>query len=73
MPWRARFLAMGETPTSREAIGLEELARQLRASASQTDDPDYIQLFLAAAEALEVRAMAVPSQFIERQRHAGRH
>jgi hypothetical protein len=61
---------MGKAPTSREAIGLQELARQLRASAAQTNDANYIKLFLAAAAALETRAKAAPSQFMERQRYA---
>jgi hypothetical protein len=50
-----RFLSM-ETPNSK-AEQLQSLALQLRMSASQTEDQDYIGLFLCAAMALEARAI----------------
>ncbi len=45
-----------ETPTAHEARDLKDLALQLRLSASETEDQDYIGLFLCAAIALETRA-----------------
>ncbi len=63
---------METKPTPRQAIGLQELARQLRASAAQTDDASYVRLFLAAAQALEERAGAARPDFLERERRASR-
>ncbi len=69
----SRFLdIMAQTPTAREAIGLQELARQLRDSAAQTNDENYVRLFLAAAKALEDRAHAAPPAFREQERRTGR-
>ena len=45
-----------ETPDGK-AKQLRSLALRLRMSASQTDDQDYIDLFLCAAMALEARAI----------------
>ncbi len=74
MPGRGRYPGiMGRKPTAQEAIGLTELARQLRASAAQTNDQNYVSLFLTAAMALEARALAAPSQNMQRKRHADRH
>ena len=39
-----------------DAVKLVELARQLRQSASETNNDAYVDLFLCAAEALEARA-----------------
>lgn len=49
-------LCMGQTPTPRQAIGLQQLARQLRASVADTSNLEYVGLFLSAALALEARA-----------------
>jgi hypothetical protein len=59
---------MEQIPTAREAIGLQELAQMLRTSAADTNNQDYIGLFLSAATALEARAKAaVPCDFTERR------
>jgi hypothetical protein len=47
---------MEDFAESQDATNLLELARQLRQSASETADEDYVGLFLCAAEALEARA-----------------
>ena len=68
MPGGGRYLGiMGQIPTAREAIGLTELARRLRASAAQTDDENYVGLFLSAAMALEARALRAPSFILRRK------
>ena len=68
-----RFLCiMGQIPTAREAIGLNELAQLLRHSAAETDDENYIGLFLSAAMALEARALASSTPFSELSRHMSR-
>jgi hypothetical protein len=51
---------MAKDPTAREAIGLHKLARQLRASAAETNDANFVGLFLSAAMALEARADKAP-------------
>jgi hypothetical protein len=61
---------MEQIPTAREAIGLQELAHMLRASAADTGNQDYIGLFLNAALALEARARSatpLPYDFKERR------
>jgi hypothetical protein len=50
-----RSLCM-ETPIAGQASNLRSLALQLRLSASQTEDINYIALFLCAAMALETHA-----------------
>lgn len=45
-----------ETPTAHNEKNLREMALQLRISASQTADDNYIALFLCAAISLEARA-----------------
>jgi hypothetical protein len=47
---------MVDSAKPHDAAKLAELARQLRQSASQTCDDNYIDLFLRTAEALEARA-----------------
>ena len=64
MPGAGRYLSiMGKRPTAREAIELTQLAHQLRVSAAQTNDENYVALFLSAALALEARALLAPSLF----------
>jgi len=48
---------MGNPAKAQNATNLLELARQLRQSASETADENYIGLFLCAAEALEARVL----------------
>ena len=62
-------LGMGQIPTKREAIGLRELAAQLRISAADTNNLDYVGLFLSAALALEARAQGAQPDMIEHDRH----
>jgi hypothetical protein len=64
---------MGQIPTPREAIGLQELARQLRASAADTTNLEYVGLFLSAALALEARARGARPDMAEFDRHLARH
>jgi hypothetical protein len=64
---------MGQIPTSREAIGLQELARQLRVSAADTNNLEYVGLFLSAAMALEARAQGAQPDMTEFDRHICRH
>ena len=64
---------MGNTASKREAIGLRELAAQLRASAADTHNLDYVGLFLSAALALEARANGAQPDMIEYDRHFSRH
>jgi hypothetical protein len=47
---------MGQQPKAQELRDLLKLAKQLRTSASATENHDYIGLFLRAAMALEERA-----------------
>jgi hypothetical protein len=47
---------MEQNPTSEQAANLLSLALQLRQSAFETNDEEYIALFLSAALALEARA-----------------
>ena len=56
-----------------DAAKLVELARQLRQSASETNDDAYVDLFLSAAEALEARArnMAAASNTSREARSGG--
>ena len=68
---RHRYLAMG--PSKREAIGLRALAAQLRASAADTNNLDYVGLFLSAALALEARADGAQPDMIEYDRHFSQH
>jgi hypothetical protein len=57
---------MGQYPTAEQASNLLSLALQLRQSAFDTDDENYIELFLSAALALEARAYqgATASSFL---------
>ena len=64
---------MGQTPTKREAIGLRELASQLRASAADTNNLEYVGLFLSAALALEARAQGAEPDMMEYDRHFSQH
>ena len=61
-------MCMGQTPTPRQAIGLQQLARQLRASVADTSNLEYVGLFLSAALALEARARCAAPDMPE---HAG--
>ena len=74
-PGRAASVAlcMGHIPTYREAIGLQELARRLRASAADTNNLDYVGLFLSAALALEACARGAAADMPEHDRHMSRH
>jgi hypothetical protein len=64
---------MGKIPTPREAIGLQELARQLRVSAADTNNLEYIGLFLSAALALEARARGAQADMPDFDRHLLQH
>jgi uncharacterized MAPEG superfamily protein len=64
---------MRQVPTPRETIGLQELARQLRASAADTNNLEYIGLFLSAALALEARANGAAADMPEFDRHLVQH
>ena len=67
------FHGMEDCAKRHDAAKLVELARQLRQSASETDDHAYIELFLSAAEALEARAriMAAASSKSHEARSGG--
>ncbi len=64
---------MGHTPSEREAIGLRELAAQLRVSAADTNNLEYVGLFLSATLALEARANGAQPDMIEHDRHMSQH
>jgi hypothetical protein len=69
----AVFLSMEQIPTELEAIGLRELAAQLRASAADTNNSEYVELFLKAAMALEKRACGAAPEMMEHDRYMSRH
>jgi hypothetical protein len=48
---------MGDIPNKKEMRELKSLAQMLRGAAEETDDQNYIGLFLSAAMALEERAI----------------
>ncbi len=64
---------MRKTPTKREAIGLRQLAAQLRASAADTNNLEYVGLFLSAALGLEARAGGAKPDMLEHDRHMIHH
>jgi hypothetical protein len=51
-----RYVCMEQNLTAEQANSLMSLALQLRQAAFETEDGNYIELFLSAALALEARA-----------------
>lgn len=67
------YIIMDKVPTSHDVIGLKNLARRLRASAADTNNMNYIGLFLSAAMALEARASGAGPDMAEFDRHLIQH